>query len=424
MARQSGRGDLDELKLRKHLHEEAVVKDIVRFDTFSGKPVLQRPVPRPLMQVPNHFEPRPWADTDTTALIEHLIAVKFKKVKRTIVDHCVILQASSSSYSTAVQRFEGLPLYDGEDHRDVFLIEACGLEDTPYHRAVSRCFINSIVARVFEPGCKVDTMLVLEGPQGEGKSRLLRILALDANWFSDSLPHNLSSKDAKQHLLGKLIIEMSEIAQMDRSTNEALKSFLSAQDDKFRPPYGRHEVTWLRQCVFVGTTNDDQYLKDITGNRRYWPITCQKIDLDYARRNIEQAYAEAVAEFHLRRRRFRWWLENGENIHAEIEQAKRLHADPWEEIARAKLAERERTAAANGQHDFDVVVSEILFDWFSVAVKDQDGKVLDRTAKLLKSLGGFGARSRIDGIQKRVRRFRLGDIGRDVTGSDDAETGS
>lgn len=422
MARRPTRGDLDELKLRDHLRDEPAVQTLVRFDTFSGKPILQRPVPRPMMEVPNHFQRRPWQDVDTTALIEHLIAVGYKKVKRGTVDHVVMLAAHTASYSTAVERFEAMPAWDGRPRLDEFLIEVCGLEGDDallaYYRAVSRCFFKSIVARVFRPGCKVDTMLVLEGPQGGSKSKLLRILALVDEWFSDSLPHNLSSKDAKQHLLGKLIIEMAEIAQMDKSTNEALKSFLSAQDDKFRPPYARHEVTALRQCVFVGTTNDDQYLRDITGNRRYWPIKCGTIDLDHARLNIKQVYAEALSSF---RADPVWWFVNGEEEAAQIEQARRLHADPWEEIAREKLAERERTAAAKGDMQFDVVVSDILFDWFSVAIKDQDNKVNDRVGKLLKSLGGIGLRTRIDGIQKRVRRFRLGGLGQ---GGDADETGS
>lgn len=421
-SRQSaGRGPLDELKLSKHLQTNEAVKGIVRFDTFTGKPMLQRPVPRPLQEVPRGFQCRPWHDTDTTSMMEHLIDCKFKKVKRTTVDHGMMLEAHTFSYSSAVERFEALPKWDGRPRLDDFLIEVLGLTDQTkfaYYRNVSRCFFKAIVARVFRPGCKVDTVLVLEGPQGIFKSKLLRIFALDDDWFSDSLPHNVSSKDAKQHLLGKLVIEMSEIAQMDRSTNEALKAFLSAQDDKFRPPYARHEVTCLRQCVFVGTTNDDQYLKDITGNRRYWPIACGALDLDYAEANIEMVYAEARMKF---RHDPVWWFQNGEEEAAQVEQARRLHADPWEEIARGELAKRERTAAANNEIEFDVVVADVLFDWFKIPIEKQDGKVLDRVGKLLKSLGGLGMRSRIDGIQKRVRRFKIGDVGR---GGDAESTGS
>lgn len=418
-SRQStGRGDANELKIREYMENTGSVAGLVRFDTFTGKPILQRPVPRPGRTPDPNFVQRPWQDVDTTALVEHLQGQKFKKVKRSIVDHVVLLRAYDDTFSAAQERLELFgEVWDGEARLEVAFIEGLGVEDTPYHRAVSRCFFKSIVARVFRPGCKVDTMLVLEGPQGEGKSKLLRIIALDDNWFSDSLPHNLSSKDAKQHMLGKLIIEMSEIAQIDRSSTAALKAFLSAQDDKFRPPYGRHEVVWPRQGVLVGTTNDDQYLRDITGNRRYWPIACKAIDLGWWRRNIEQIYAEALVSL---REHPVWWLENGEGLAAASEQDRRLYVDPWEELAREKLVELERTAAANGQLEFDVVVSEVLYGWFSVTIEKQDGKALDRVGKLLKSLGGLQVREMVRGVRKRCRRFKVGDVGR---GPDEIDRG-
>lgn len=418
--RRSGRGDLDELKLRKFLHDTGHLLKIVRFDTFTGKPILNRPIPRPLLEVENGFRPRPLQDIDVTAMMEVLLGEKFTKVKRTTVDHGMLLEAHSHAYSSAKERFEAMPAWDGKPRLDDFLIEVCGLTDTSkyeYYRAVSRCFFKSIVARVLRPGCKVDTILVLEGPQGIFKSRLLRIFALSDDWFSDSLPHNVGSKDAKQHLMGKLLVEMSEIAQMDKSTNEALKAFLSAQDDKFRPPYARHEVAQPRQCVFVGTTNDDKYLKDITGNRRYWPIACGTLDLEHAKLNIEKVYAEALAAF---KSEPIWWLTNGQNEAAEREQVHRQHIDLWEDRAREELAKMEHSAASRGDLMFDVVVADILMPWFSITWDKVDGRVNDRVGKLLKSLGGLSVKVRREGVQKWARRFRVGDVGRF---SGDNETG-
>ena len=172
-----------------------------------------------------------------------------------------------------------------------FFIDHCGADDqartgsTPeieaqakeepgmaYLEAVSRCFFIGAVARVMQPGCKVDNMLVLEGLQGALKSKLLRTLAVHDDWFSDSLPHSLEAKDARAHLAGKWIVELSELSQFRGSSVETLKSFLSCQIDKFRPAYGRNEVSVPRQCIFVGSTNARTYLHDPTGNRRFWPM--------------------------------------------------------------------------------------------------------------------------------------------------------
>ena len=162
------------------------------------------------------------------------------------------------------------------------------------------------------------------------KSSLLRSIALRDEWFSDSLPHNLADKDARGHLPGKLIVEMSDISQFKKSQTETVKSFLSCQTDRFRPPDGRHDIEWQRRNVFVGTTNDDTYLADSTGNRRFWPLKITKIRLKEARKVIEQVYAEAVQAY---RNGEQWWLTEEIEPIAVKEQDARRHVDPWEEKA-------------------------------------------------------------------------------------------
>ncbi len=219
-----------------------------------------------------------------------------------------------------------------------FLSEYCGAvgdgdtleertESATYIQAITRAFFISAVARVFKPGCKADCMIILEGAQGAAKSRLLRKLAVRDEWFSNSLPHDLTSKDARQHLAGHWLVEMGEIAQFRRSEIETVKSYLSCQFDKYRPPYGRSDVSAPRQCIFVGSTNSGSYLHDPTGNRRFWPIKVGTIRLaKVGTELVNQLWAEAVDAY---RNGEPWWLSSKHERLAAREQQGRLELDPW-----------------------------------------------------------------------------------------------
>lgn len=142
--------------------------------------------------------------------------------------------------------------------------------DPAYLALIGRKFMVSAVARALKPGCKVDTMLVLEGLQGAKKSSAVRILS-GSSYFSDNLPQ-MGTKDASDHIRGKSIIEIGELSAMQKSEVEAIKAFVPRQEEKFRPAYARKTITYPRRCVFIGTTNEDAYLRDETGNRRFWPV--------------------------------------------------------------------------------------------------------------------------------------------------------
>lgn len=166
-------------------------------------------------------------------------------------------------------------------------------------------FLMMMIERVFNPGCKADYMLVLEGNQGTKKSQACRILA-GIDYFSDGLPNIAkNSKDAQIHIAGKWLIEIAELFAFRHSHPIESKNFLTQCNQIYRRPYGQHEVTEPRQCVFIATTNEHHYLQDATGNRRYWPVDTGEIDLKRLEADRDQLLAEAF--FRRRLKRERYW---------------------------------------------------------------------------------------------------------------------
>ena len=250
--------------------------------------VLQRPIPRPSLKASKRYEARTWTDADDTALSEHFNSRGFNRVGRNLVRDIIELEARSRRFIRCATILTALK-WDGAPRLSRFLIEFCGAarEATPWgadrrrdlHTGVTRCLLHLGGGAHLQAGLQGRLHAYPGGPQGATKSRLLRKLAMRDEWFSDSLPHDLTSKDARQHLAGQWLVEMGEIAQFRRSEIETVKSYLSCQFDKYRPPYGRSDITVPRQCVFVGTTNANAYLHDPTGNRRFWPVKVGTIRL-------------------------------------------------------------------------------------------------------------------------------------------------
>jgi predicted P-loop ATPase len=181
---------------------------------------------------------------------------------------------------------------------DNWLTYALGVPNDAYHNEVGRRFAIAMVKRVMEPGCQADYMLVLEGPQGEEKSKFCRALAGD-EYFSDHIP-SISADQVRvsMHLRGKWLIEISELAAFNKIGDvETLKAFITRREEIYTPKYGRKERHEPRQCLFIGTTNTDDWIKDETGARRFWPVRVAHVDLEWLAEYRDQLFAEAVEAY-------------------------------------------------------------------------------------------------------------------------------
>jgi hypothetical protein len=185
--------------------------------------------------------------------------------------------------------------WDGTERIDTWLTTYCGAENTDYVNAVGAIVLVAAVRRVRRPGCKFDEMVILESPQGTLKSELLATIAVLQDWFSDDLPLSADSKKVIEQTKGKWIVEAAEMSGMRRTDVEHLKATLSRQVDRSRLAFGRLTMEVPRQFVVVGTTNSAIYLKDLTGNRRFWPVKVANIDLDKLKADRDQLWAEAAA---------------------------------------------------------------------------------------------------------------------------------
>jgi predicted P-loop ATPase len=238
-----------------------------------------------------------WREFDT-AQIKAILDVRYVPFSSRNHDVAFSKVADDRRFHPIREYFDGLPPWDGQKRVDTLYVDYLGAEDTPYTRAATRKTKVAAVARIKRPGTKFDSVPVLVGPQGIGKSTL--ISRLGGEWYSDSLSiADMKDKTAAEKVQGNWLMELSEMAGMKKVDVETVKSFASRVDDKYRPSYGRTVENHPRQCVIIGTTNSDGgFLRDVTGNRRFWPIKVtgesSKRPWDLTQAEVDQIWAEAI----------------------------------------------------------------------------------------------------------------------------------
>ena len=264
-----------------------------------------------------------WTDTDDAGLHGYL-ETRYGLANVNKITDALDLAMAEHRRHPVREYLEGLS-WDEEPRLETLFCDFLGAEDTPYTRAVTRAALIGAVARIFRPGCKHDHMLVLVGPQGCRKSTTL--MRLGMKWFSDSL-YTVAGKEAYEQIQGYWIIELGEMAATRKAELEQIKQFISKQADSYRAAYARRTVERPRQCAFFGTTNDDEFLRDPTGGRRFWPVTVTEV----GRRMgdaltpaiVDQVWAEAVTYF---RRGEKWYLDDDMEDEARKVQAAHTEQD-------------------------------------------------------------------------------------------------
>lgn len=278
-----------------------------------------------------------WRDADDAQLISYVDS-HYGTFSARNYDIAVAKVTDDRSYHPIREFIENLPEWDKVKRVDTLLIDYLGADDNEYVRAVTRKTLCAAIKRVLYPGCKFDSMLVLNGPQGVGKSTLIAKLA--GEWFSDSLNlGDTKDKTAAEKLQGYWILEIGELAGLKKAEVETLRSFLSRQNDIYRAAFGKRATPHLRQCVFFGTTNAESgYLRDTTGNRRFWPVktpgTGIKHSWDLTPELICQIWAEALV-----------YVKQGEKLYlsaelealSKAEQREAMESDEREGLVRLYL---------------------------------------------------------------------------------------
>jgi predicted P-loop ATPase len=321
-------------------------------------------------------------------------AKMFDEFSKTLLIDAIHREAGKHRFHPVRKYLDELPLWDGVDRN---LSTYLGAEQTEYHRAVCGAWLRSAVARVMQPGCQADSILVLEGRQGARKSTALRYLCPDVRHFL-VVRSDIRSKDFLSNMRGRWIAEFAEVDKLIGSRDASeLKDILSTTIDTYRKAYGVDDLAYPRQLVFAGTTNPDEngYLKDTTGNRRYWVVACgELIDTNVLLRDRDQIWAQAYTEYLLGTP---WWLDGQMEAVAAGEAAERLESDDWETVIEGYRAEL--TALEDGFTTLDALGK--LPGAIPVAQIDQ--KHTRRMAKVLRKLGFEFRQRRLEG--GRVKRW-------------------
>jgi len=314
-------------------------RGVLAFNEFTWRVMTRKPAPWPQSTANTN-----WTDTDD------ILAAAWLQRNGVLVGSALAAEAvqaiaKENPFHPVRDYLRSLD-WDGTSRIDSWLIEYLGAASDVFTRAAGAKWLISAVARVMEPGCQADHTLLLEGLQGIRKSSALRVLASDS-WFTDHVS-DLGSKDSRMELLGRWIVEHSELDRIRRGDLEKIKAFLTARRDAFRPPYGRRVQDVKRQCVFAGTVNDETALVDESGNRRFWPVMCGTIRLDELARDRDQLWAEAFRRFQAGDH---WWIDTEELSHAaQAAQEERYAVGPWDEVIIPWLDDPTQRMGPLGEH--------------------------------------------------------------------------
>jgi putative DNA primase/helicase len=340
--------------------------------------------------------PRMVRDTDITSIANWIAREHNIMIRTETVGLAVNLVGDRNRHHPVREYLGGLE-WDGTQRISTWLEDFMGATSTRgsanYIRNVGRAWMVQAVARIYEPGCKADHVLILEGAQGIKKSTAFYVLGQP--WFTDQI-NEMGSKDASMQTQGVWIIELAELDAMSRHEVGRVNAFLTIRSDRIRPPYGHNVMHYDRQCVFAGTVNHTDYLRDETGNRRFWPVRCEnrRINITALEEQRDQLWAEAVMAY---KNNEIWWLEDERA--ARLEQEDRMQIDAWEEpISRFLDGVAKDSGPLMRERPYTTVPD--VFKALQIAVERQGKSEQIRVVSVLKRLGWLRRNVRLDNGQQ------------------------
>lgn len=349
-------------------------KDAFALDTFSSRITCQRYLEESPTGPGDELD-----DDDVTRFRSYCTRAYDIVASEGDSKRCFYTVAKESRYSSAERWMNELPAWDGTHRLDTWLCVYLLAPDTEFTRLVGPWWLMQGVARIYRPGEQCDGTLVLEGlTQGEGKSSLAYALVPDDDWACDQPLDPMKPKEAGEILQGKLIVELAELTALKRADIESIKGFLTQRADDYRPPWAMSASKHPRQCIFLGTTNKERYLRD-DKNRRFWPVRVEDIDRKAVRRDRDQLWAEAL---HRYRSGEKWFPETAEQkaiLHQETE-SRIISDDATREVIERYLRDGERKRSA-------VCVSEVMEEALQIPPSRFDQRSFLRVSSLLKELG-------------------------------------
>lgn len=361
----------------------------IAFNRFAGR--LQRIAPMPW-----NDEPGDWSDMDTSRLM--LWAAEHHDVDFTaeVMERALAVIADDHAFNPAQDRLRDLASqWDGVSRLSTWLADYLNAELTMANREylaeIGAAWLKGVAARVLFPGCKRDDVLVLVGPQGFRKSTAAAAIAncICPNSFTDSLG-NLGSDEASIGVIGTTIAEFSELSAVARSELEAVKAFVSRSSDRFREKYARHQTDHPRTCSFIATTNEDcGFLRDPSGNRRWWPVTITaQIDADKLARYLPQLLGEATKS-----------VIDGEPWHVTDSVALSQAEEIREDNSDRDVWESAVLAAMNALRPYERTIARVL-DHLGIKIERQDRQATNRVSGILRANGWKRKRVRIPGGER------------------------
>jgi putative DNA primase/helicase len=354
---------------------------VLAYDDFSMKVITRKPSPLDQAVVGDWTDVQ---DSRTTAWLSQFYQLN---APTKLVREAIMMAANSKSFHP-VQEYLASLEWDGEERLDTWTIVYLGATPSDYVKLAGAKWLIAGVARVMRPGCKVDNVLIIEGDQGSLKSTALAIFG--GPWFMDT-PFVIGERDAYMQIRGAWVVELAELDGFSRSESSRAKAFFSSNQDVYRAPYAAWVQTIKRQCVFAGSVNHGAYLRDTTGNRRYWPILAGAIDIESLRRDRDQLWAEAAVRY---ADGTPWWVSEDEVALFAIEQEAREVTDAYEDAIADYLIGKS-----------EVMMADILKGALGLAQRDWSLALQTRVGESLARLGwkpGKRAARTVDSRRPRI----------------------